>query len=444
MANLKSFILLVGLNHQTAPIELRERFSPTDAELDQLLLQLHTIRCSAPGLEGPRPFSEVVILSTCNRFEIYAISTGLAEEQFADNWLRVLEFLAASHGLATEELAPHFYHKSNADAVEHLLHVATGLDSMILGEQQILGQVNRAYEQAKAAGVTGPILSRLCMQAIRTGKRAHTETAISRHTTSISHAAVQLARQTVGELGGKRVLILGAGEMARLAAQSLVRHNSRLTVVNRTLARAQQLAQTVGAATADWADLEQLLVESDVVFTATGAPGILLSVANVEAIMQRRAQKPLLFVDVAVPRNVAPDVAQVPGVMRLDVDDLRAVVDEGYAQRQAELPKVQAIVMQELTNLLHWLREREIIPALVALREHTRSIAQEELARAKQRIANLHPEIAPEVEETMNQLVHRLVNKLLHEPTVRLKEQAVKGEATRYSQLLDEVFGAYA
>ncbi|MEZ4706907.1 MAG: glutamyl-tRNA reductase [Caldilineaceae bacterium] len=441
MAKENTFILLVGLNHQTAPIGLRERFSPSDAELQQLLTQLHAIRCSAPGAEGPRPFDEIVLLSTCNRFEIYAVSTGLAEAQFADNWLRVLEFLAQSHGLSTDDLTAHFYHKSNADAVAHLLNVTAGLDSMILGEQQILGQVSRAYEQAKAAGVTGPILSRLCMQAIHTGKRAHTETAISRHTTSISHAAVQLARQTVGSLVQKRVLIVGSGEMARLAAQSLQRHNIQLTIVNRTSARGQELADAVGATAAPLAELPMLLREADVIFTATSAPGFILSAADVAAAMQQRQQHPLLLVDIAVPRNVDPHVAGLNDVTRLDVDDLQAVVDEGFAQRQAEVPKVQAIVVEELDRLLHWLREREIIPALVALRQHTRSIADDELARAKQRIANLHPEVAPEIEETMDKLVHRLVNKLLHEPTIRLKEQAAKGEAVRYAQLLNEVFG---
>ncbi|MCB9156229.1 MAG: glutamyl-tRNA reductase [Caldilineaceae bacterium] len=441
MAKENTFILLVGLNHQTAPIALRERFSPADAELQLLLTQLHTIRCSAPGEDGPRPFDEIVVLSTCNRFEIYAVSSGLAEAQFADNWLRVLEFLAQAHDLPTDELVTHFYHKSNVDAVTHLLNVTAGLDSMILGEQQILGQVSRAYEQAKAAGVTGPVLSRLCMQAIRTGKRAHTETAISRHTTSISHAAVQLAHQTAGSLEQKQVLIVGSGEMARLAAQSLQRYNTQLTIVNRTPARGQELANAVGATAAPLANLPTLLCAADVVFTATSAPGIIVDAADVANVMAQRPQRPLLLVDIAVPRNVDSDVARVAGVTRLDVDDLRAVVDESYAQRQAEVPKVQTIVAQELEHLLHWLREREIIPALVALREHTRLIADEELARAKQRIANLHPEVAPEIEETMDKLVHRLVNKLLHEPTIRLKEQAVKGEAVRYTQLLNEVFG---
>jgi len=281
------------------------------------------------------------------------------------------------------------------------------------------------------------VLSQLFVRAVHTGKRARSETAISRHTTSVSHAAARLARDTFGDLGQARVLIVGAGEMAELAAAAMVHEGARrLTCINRTYARAERLASQFDGRALNWGHLADALAEADVIVTATGAPHTVIYRDDVAQVLPRRNGKPLVIVDVAVPRDVEPEVGDLPGVIRYDIDHLQSAVDTNLAQREAAVPQVEAIVRQETEDFFCWLRGRQVVPVLVELRRKAETVAQSELDLMLRRLDNPDPRTA----QMMSLLVHRIVGKLLHEPTVRLKTEAANGNGVVYADALRELF----
>lgn len=428
-------VILVGLNHQTAPVALREQLSLSGCALDMALNDLNASKIAAAHLDGHAAFGgihESVILSTCNRLEIYAVS-GDAAGAFA----AVESFLSGLQGVPVEQLHPHLYLLQDQAAVEHLLRVASGLDSMILGEPQILGQVTQAHARAQGAGTSGLMLSQLFARAIHTGKRARSETAISRHTTSVSHAAARLARDTFGDLSQARVLVVGAGETAELAARALYDEGARrITCINRTYARAERLARQVDGRALHWGYLADALADADVIVTATGAPHTVIGREDVAQVLPRRSGTPLVIVDVAVPRDVEPEVGDLPGVRRYDVDHLQDAVDANRAQREAAAPQVEAIVQQEAEAFDCWLRSRQVLPALVGLRRRAETIAQSELDLMLRRLDN--PD--PHTEQVMSLLAHRIVGKLLHQPTIRLKAEAANGNGIVYADTIQELF----
>ncbi len=415
--------VVVGVNHRSAPVELRE----------QMALAGDGLRAALAAALHELPADEAVILSTCNRLELYLVGPephGLPRP--------AVHFLAQWSGLDPTTLQAVIYSRRGSDAVRHLLRVAAGLDSQILGESQILGQVREALETAQAVGTAGKVLVGLFQAAIHTGKRARHETAIGRSTTSVSHVAVELALSQVSGEADPRVLLVGAGEMVHLALKAL-RHREvrRIGCVNRTLTRAQAMMAPVDGRAFPWSRLAEALAWADVVISGTGAPHTVIDVGDVASVLPERQGRPLVFVDMAVPRDVDPALDGLDGVVRLDIDDLRATLDANLARRRAAIPAVEAIVAEEEARFMAWLQAQSVAPLIRSLRQQVREMADQELALALRRLSRLSPEERAVVEK----LVHRLVNKFLHRPTVQLREAAAEEQGHRMVQAAALLFG---
>ncbi|MCI0712673.1 MAG: glutamyl-tRNA reductase [Chloroflexi bacterium] len=416
-------LIVVGMNHRTAPVALRE----------QLALSGERLRTALDELVQDSGIHEAVILSTCNRLEVYA---DAIDDVYG--WHVLEQYLADMERVTLAELKPSLYYLAGEEVVTHLLNVASGLDSMILGEPQILGQVNCAYGEAHGVGVTGPVLSRLFTQAVHCGKRARTETDISRHTTSVSHAAVKLAQRDLKDLTKVNALIVGAGEMAELAANALSKyHCQSITFINRTHSRAEDLASQYNGLTRSWHLLLESLKTADVVISSTGAPHPVIHTEEVNLILPYRNGRPLLFIDIAVPRDVEEGVGELPTVISYDIDDLNRVVDENGSKRAESARAAAVIVEQEAEEFMIWLHSREVVPVIVELRRRVADIAGAEVSQALNRLDGL----TKQEQQIVDRLAHRIVNKILHEPTTRLKEQAVEGNGELYGQILSELFG---
>ena len=426
-------ILLAGLNHRTATIDIRERFTLNSCGLDVVHSELRRLAAKSPALQ------EVVVISTCNRLEVYAAASDLEEGTAA-----IGEYLADLYGANPADLGGLLYYAHDDEAVRHLIRVTSGLDSLILGEPQILGQVADAFEAAKSAGSHGPVLSHLFSYALHCGKRVRTETEIGSHTISISHAAALLAEQKLGPLARRRALVIGAGEMAELAATALQQHGMiDITCVNRTQERAERIAARVGGRALAWPQLPEALLQTDLVISATAAPHVILLAEQVAAVQAQRHGRPLLLVDIALPRDIDVAVDGVTGVQRYDIDHLRDTIDTNLARRQAAIPDVERIIDGEAACYLYWLNERKVVPAIVELRRRAEEMAGAELERTLRRIEHRskHQDGQDElVEQEVAQMAHRIVAKLLHLPTVRLKEHAAHGNGTAYVEALEELF----
>ncbi|MBI3959224.1 MAG: glutamyl-tRNA reductase [Chloroflexi bacterium] len=410
-------ITCLGVNHRTAPVEVRERLACT---LDQLL-------------SAGAPSGEVALLSTCNRLELYVCSPSNPAAVQAE----VTALLSGATGVGAEELSGHLYLHAGWDAATHLLRVATGLDSLVLGEPQILGQVTDAFMQATDAGSLGHCLTTLFRAAIRAGKRARNETAISANPASVSSVALALAQQHAGDLTRRRVLVIGAGEMGRLTLKAL--HHRGVTgveVVNRTFARAESAAAAFGGCAFPLDRLDERLALADVVIAATGAPQPLLTEQLVAQAMAQRPQRPLLLVDLAVPRDIEPAVGDLPGVRLFDVDDLRGSLDEALAAREGEVPLVEAIIAEEVVGLQSAYREMSVRPLIVDLRRKAEGIRQREMERTLRNLGAIDDATLGHIQK----LSQALVNQLLHDPTVYLKEKAAAGEAGDV-EMAREMFG---
>lgn len=411
-------LILVGLNHRTAPLELREQLALADDELYRALA------------ESGSALAEVVILSTCNRLEIYGVAHDTRHALAA-----VEQRLADLRGIAPERLREHGYVYNGDTAIRHLMRVAAGLDSMIFGEAQILGQVGQALEVAQSAGTAGPVLSHLFTLAAHAGKRARTETEISRHVTSVSHAAVALAQAQIPDLSRARALVVGSGEMAYLAAQALHRHNIQtIHCINRTYARAADLALAFNGSALDWHEMPDALAEADVVISATAAPHTVIERRDVEQALKRRAGRPLVIIDIALPRDVDESVRALPDVHYHDLDDLSRFVQANVARREAAVTEVDAIVEQEAARFLAWERGRSISPVITALREKAAALAHDEVEAALRRLGDLDAG----QQKVVELMAHRIVNKILHEPTIRLKADTAYASAVRELFALDD------
>jgi len=431
-------ILLVGLNHRTAPIELREQLALSERSLAHALAELPvhpTVFNGDPalGLRDAAPaLREGVILSTCNRLEVYAIAREIGGGRAA-----VENFLSRLHRIPPGLLRPHLYFMHDQDAAVHLLRVAAGLDSMVLGEPQILGQVSQAVESARAAGTTGPVLTQLFAQAAHAGKRARAETVISQHTTSVSHAGARLAERELGGLAGVNALIVGAGKMAKVAALALkARGAERIAVINRTFASAERLASQVGGRAIEWHGLTGALAWADLVLSATSAPYTVINTSDVTAALPERGRRPLLLVDIAVPRDVEQAVADLPDVRLFDIDDLQTMLDDNLARREAAIPRVEAIVQEEAAAFARWISSRDVVPVIAGLRAWATQVARSEVERALNRL----DDVTPREREVVELLAHRIVGKLLHAPTVKLRDQAARGSGYTYSHVVRDLF----
>ena len=384
------------------------------------------------GLASAENLSEAVLLSTCNRTEVYAYA-----ERFHGGYADIRELLAQHSGLPPETVADELYSLHDTEAVQHLFSVAAGLDSVVLGEHEILGQVRDAWQAAQDEGTVGAVLEPLFRRAVEAGKKVRATTAISRGIASLSHAAVALATERLGSLAGRRVLVLGAGDVATGTLKSLADAEAAdIAVANRTLERAVAAAASCGGRTVSLDELEPALVAADVVITTTGATDIVLEHSDIGDVMTRRGGAELLIVDVAVPRDVDPAARNLPGVTLLDMDDLGEFVQQGRAGREQEIDGVRAIVDGEVERYLTEASAREVAPLITALRARADQVTSAELDRHGSRLDDLSAAQRAAVEA----LLHGVVNKLLHEPTVRLKDAAGHARGDRLAEALRDLF----
>ena len=422
---MSTIIDCLGVSHRTAPIALREQLNYPPAELETALLAW---RLAGRG--------ELVILSTCNRLELYAVrAPGAAEPAFE----ALLAFVAETRGHSATELSDAFYRLTGSAASAHLGRVAAGLDSMVLGEPQILGQVAGAHALAAAHGAAGPVLGALFRAAVHAGKRARAETGISRHPSTISSVAVRLAEQAAGPLAERQVLVIGAGQMAELAVQALRGRGAatlRVTIANRTVARAAALAGRWGARAVALDNLPEALAAADVAVAVTGAPGFVLTPENAGPALAARPERPLVLIDIAVPRDVDPAVRALPNVRYYDLDDLEAHLQGVLAERQQAVPRVEAIVADEMARFEDWLRALAMAPVIADLRAKADAIRRAEVDKTLRRLPNLTPDERQQIEL----FSEALVNKLLHDPTGRLKAEAGNGHAAEYAAAVRELF----
>ena len=418
-------LFAVGLSHHTAPVELRESVDFARAGVDSALSAL-----ASSGIGA-----EAVVLSTCNRAEIYAVGEG--EETVA----ALGRFFSEYHRVPHAQVAEHLYVRRGGDVARHLFRVAAGLDSLVVGEPQILGQVKTAYATATELNATGALTNRLFHSAFNVGKRVRSETGLGEGAVSVSYAAIALARKIFGDLTGLNVLILGAGEMAELTGVHLQAQQVRqITIASRTLAAAEQLAVPLGGHAVAWTKLDDALAAADIVVTATGATEPVLTRARVEEAMRPRRNRALFLIDIALPRDVEASVGDLDEVFLYNLDDLQAIVRENLARRTAELAAAEAIVDEEVTRFTGWMQSREIIPTVVALRRRFEAIRQSELKRLEPKLSGLPPEARARVDE----ITRLIVEKLLLTPTEQLKGVSDEARVLAYADALNRLFSLEA
>ncbi len=406
-------IVLVGLNHKTAPIEVRERLAFTDEA------SVASLRMLVDG----EIIREGLVVSTCNRVELL-VATG--PQHVAEAAARLSGFLSEARAVPREVFSEHLYTHADEAAVRHLFRVASSLDSMVVGEPQVLGQVRRAYTTAVGAGTAGRVLHRLVHHALRVAKRVRTETGVASSAVSISFTAVELGRKIFGSLKGSTVLLIGAGEMAELSAKHLARAGaSRILVSNRTYRAAVELANKFGeAAAVDYSQLTAHLAEADIVICSTAAGEYVITPEMAAEARESRRNRPAFFIDISVPRNVDPAVGSLDNLFVFDIDDLEAVIASNIREREHEAQRAELIVESEVMQFQQTLRDLDIGPTLGALREKLQSIALEEMKRQRQRLGNL----TPEQEKAIEALLMSTVNKISHPVIHRLRRSYDTGE----------------
>ena len=417
------YIISIGLNHTSAPVQLRERLAFTEEQIRYALS-----RFSCGHIESS--LNEIIIVSTCNRVELYAASDHLA---YAD----LEAFLSAARGLPIAEFHGHLYRFADRDAASHLFHVAAGLDSLVIGEPQILGQITRALELARGQNAAGASMNRLFQAAIHAGKRARTETAISRNPASVSSLAASVAEKTLGHIKTARVVVLGAGEMAELTVEALRKRGAqRILVINRTLERARALAERWGADSGTFESLQPALLGADILISSTGAPHIVVDASLVDTVMQARAVRPLVLIDIAVPRDIDPEAASIPHVRLFDIDSLNSQLEDSLTRRTDEIPLVKQILEEELSDFELYLRSIDMLPIIADIHQQAESIRTAELAKTLRRLSHLSDAERARVEA----LSQAIVKKILDQPTRRLREEASSHRAPEYAALARILF----
>jgi glutamyl-tRNA reductase len=418
-----SGLLAVGVSHKTAPLPLRERLALPEGRASGVLREL---------VAHPTTH-EAVAISTCNRTELYLVTSDPVD---AEN--EALGVLSRQAGIRPTELLGHLYSLREGEAVRHLFEVASGLDSMIIGEAEVQGQVKRAYEMALVEGVTGPVSNRLFRDALGAGKRVRTETAIGRSRVSVSSVAVELAQATLGDLAERRVLIIGAGETGELTARALHEHGVHTVfVANRRYDRAIGLAQRFDGHAVRFDELPTQLAAADIVVSSTGSPHSLIGREDMETVMELRDDRPLLLIDIAVPRDIDGTVRELPGVTLYDMDDLQRQVARNLSVRDAESTRARTLVEEEAQRYEAWLASLEVVPTITALRERGDAIVEQVLRENESRWESL----SEADRERVSVLARAVVSRMLHEPTVRLKRVAEDDSGYVYLQALRELFG---
>ncbi|AXI09605.1 glutamyl-tRNA reductase [Oceanobacillus zhaokaii] len=416
-------ILKVGFNYKTAPVEIREKLTFQESSLSDAMIEL----------KNQKSILENVIVSTCNRTEVYAVVDQLHTGRYY-----IKNFLAEWFNLDKEEFSAYLRITEDDGAMEHLFRVSTGLDSMVLGETQILGQVRQAFLTSQQAKTTGTVFNELFKQAITFGKRAHNETAIGEHAVSISYAAVELAKKIFGDLKNKQVAILGAGKMGELSAKNLQGSGAtNITVVNRTLQNAEELAEKFNASAASFEQLLDVLVDADILISSTGSDSLVLKKEMLQAIQKERKGRPLFLVDIAVPRDIDPAISEMDDVFLYDIDDLQHIVDSNLEARKTAATQIELMVEEEILTFKEWLKTLGVVPVIAALREKAQSIQEETMLSIERKM----PDLTAREKKVLNKHTKSIINQLLKEPITQAKELAGKENAEASLQLFVNIFG---
>lgn len=415
-------ILNIGLNHKTAPVELRERFALDDEKIQDALTSVRSLPCIKEGL----------FLSTCNRVESLCITD---EPETARE--EIISLIANIGNVTREKLLKLLYEYQGMDAVSHIFRVSSSLDSMVMGEPQILGQVKEAYRYAVNARTSGIILNRLMHRAFRTAKRVRTETGISDSAVSVSYSAVELAKKIFFRLEGRSVLLVGAGEMAELSARHLINNGvSRVFIANRTFERALQLAKEFRGTAVSFEELQDRLTDVDIVLTSTGAQGYVIHYAHVKEAMKKRKNRPLFFIDIAVPRDVAPEINNLSNVYLYDIDDLKNVIEINLEKRKQEAVKAERIIKEEVVKFEKWLTTLEVVPTIKSLKEKVEQIRVSELKKTLSQLKD----IDPEKKRLIETLTISITDKILNDPIIVLKRKADRPTRDLFLDITKELF----
>jgi glutamyl-tRNA reductase len=411
-------LALVGLSHKTAPVEIRERLAFDEGDMGQALRSL----VDSDGVSG------AMILSTCNRVEVLA--------EVGDDAL-VRDFLCSYHRVSADALRNHLYAFRNNDVIRHVFRVASSLDSMVVGEPQILGQIKAAYRLAMDAGTIGAHIEPVMNRAFVVAKKVRTETAIAESAVSISYAAVELARKIFGSLSGKNVMIIGASKMGELAAKHLKRNGvSGVLVTNRTFERAVEMARVFEGAAIPFEQLEDHIDRADIVISSTGAPHFVITKTQAEHIIRRRKNRPMFFIDIAVPRDIDPAVNDIDNVFLYDIDDLEQVVNENLKERMSEATRAEAIVDTEVEAFCSRMQGREVVPTIVALQESMDRVRRDEIERYRKDLGPLTEEQV----EALHRITQSMVKKILHSPIAELKDMARHPDGQDRVDLIRKIF----
>ena len=416
-------LLVTGISHKRTPIEIRERVYFDESDLRTPVLEL----------KARKEIEEAVLVSTCNRMEVYART-----DDFDQAVSSIQEFIGQFHEVPQAILKEHGYAMKTKEAVRHAFRVSSALDSMVVGESQILGQVKESYRVAQEAGSTGIYLNHLFERSFAVAKRVRTETRIGENAVSVSYAAVELARKIFGDLDAQRVMLVGAGEMAELATQHLVQLGARgVVVANRSIERAEALADRFGGRAVDINHVEAELVVADIVLCSTGAPHAVIHRETVQRVIRRRRNRPMFFIDIAIPRDVEPGVQDIGNVYLYNIDDLEHVVTANIQEREREAARAEVLIDEESAAFLRWMETLEVVPTIVSLRERAEAVRLQEVADLRSRLKGL----SPEAEEAVNALTASLVNKLLHSPITELKRRAAGDDAPTFLRVTRSLFG---
>ncbi|MFP5106520.1 glutamyl-tRNA reductase [Neobacillus sp. C211] len=414
--------LVIGINYKTAPVEIRERLSFNEADLAEAIKKLNT----------KKSILENIILSTCNRTEIYAVVDQLHTGRYY-----IKEFLSEWFGIEQKEFSPFLFVYEDDGAVDHLFNVTCGLNSMVLGETQILGQVRTSFILAQEVGTTGTVFNHLFKQAVTVAKRAHSETDIGANAVSVSYAAVELAKKIFGSLANKHVLIFGAGKMGELAAQNLHGNGvKKVTVINRTYEKAQDLAHRFSGKARSLAELEKSLAEADILISSTGAKDFVISKEMMVKVEKKRKGKPLFMVDIAVPRDLDPRIAELENVFLYDIDDLEGIVEANLQERKKAAEKIMLMIEKEIVEFKQWLGMLGVVPVISALREKAHVIQSETMVSLERKLPNLSERDL----KVLNKHTKSIINQLLKDPILQAKELAARPDANQAMDLFMKIF----
>jgi glutamyl-tRNA reductase len=420
--SLQMHTLVIGINYKTAPVEIRERLSFNEADLADAIKKLNT----------KKSILENIIVSTCNRTEIYAVVDQLHTGRYY-----IKEFLSEWVGLEQKEFSPFLFVYEGDGAVDHLFNVTCGLNSMVLGETQILGQVRTSFMLAQQEGTTGTVFNQLFKQAITLAKRGHSETDIGANAVSVSYAAVELAKKIFGSLANKHVLIFGAGKMSELAAQNLHGNGvKQVTVINRTFEKAQDLAGRFSGKARTLAELEKSLVEADILISSTGAKDFVISKEMMVKVEKKRKGKPLFMVDIAVPRDLDPRIAELENVFLYDIDDLEGIVEANLQERKKAAEKIMLMIEKEIVEFKQWLGTLGVVPVISALREKASEIQSETMVSLERKLPNLSERDL----KVLNKHTKSIINQLLKDPILQAKELAARPDANQAMDLFMKIF----